>query len=77
MSLDEVLNLILGFKASFFIKPFFLLFAAGYAIVALIMVRQVGLMQKTLTTEVGPFLKFIAIMHAGVAAAFFFVVLGT
>lgn len=77
MSIEEIFNLILGFKADFFIKPFFLLFALGYAIIALIMVRQVGLMQKTLTTEAGPLLKFIAIIHAGVAAAFFFVVLGT
>lgn len=76
MSVEEILNIVLNFKAGFFLKPFFLLFALGYAIFALMVIRQVGLMEKTLTTQAGPVLKFMAILHAGVAMAFFFIVLG-
>ncbi len=41
-----------------------------YAIFALIIVRQVDLMSKTLITPVSPIVKAIAIVHAGFAVGF-------
>ncbi len=38
-----------------------------YTIFSLIIVRQVDLMGKTLTTRLSPFLRAFAIAHAGVA----------
>lgn len=58
----------------FDLKPFVLVFKAAiliilvlYAIFALIIVRQVDLMSKTLITGVSPKVKAIAIFHAGFA----------
>ena len=38
-----------------------------YAIFALMIVRQVDLMSKTLITKVSPILKAFSIVHAGIA----------
>ncbi|MCL4365660.1 hypothetical protein M1437_00325 [Patescibacteria group bacterium] len=49
-----------------FLKAAVLLILIFYAIFALIVVRQVDLMSKTLITSVSPVLKAFSIIHAGV-----------
>lgn len=44
-----------------------LIILSFYAIFALIVVRQVDLMSKTLITGMSPVVKALAIIHAGVA----------
>lgn len=61
--------------ASLFDVPLLTLFLKGsiivilvfYAIFALLIVRQTDLMGKTLITPVSPFVKAVAIIHAGFA----------
>lgn len=50
-----------------FLKSVTLIFLAAYAIFALLVVRQVDLMSKTLITKVSPVLKAFSILHAGFA----------
>lgn len=50
-----------------FIKGAILLILAFYAIFALMVVRQVDLMGKTLITKASSMLKAFSILHAGVA----------
>lgn len=52
------------------IKFAILLILAFYAIFALVIVRQVDLMSKTLITPVSPLLKAVSIVHAGFAVGF-------
>lgn len=63
-------------ELKFFIKALFILFLIFYSIFSLIMYRQIQLMGKTLPTPIVPFLKFVAIIHIGVAVAILFIVLG-
>ena len=58
------------------IKAFFILFLIFYSIFALIIYRQVQLMIDTLPVGISPFLKFVTIIHIGVALALLLVVLG-
>lgn len=58
--LDSELTLI-------FLKFSILIILAFYAIFALMIVRQVDLMSKTLITQVSPILKAFSILHAGFA----------
>ena len=51
----------------FFLKTAVLIILAFYAIFALMVVRQVDLMSKTLITRVSPILSAFSILHAGVA----------
>lgn len=50
-----------------FAKGAILLILAFYAIFALMVIRQVDLMSKTLITPVSPVLKAFSILHAGFA----------
>lgn len=50
-----------------FLKAAILLILIFYAIFALVIVRQVDLMSKTLITRVSPILKAFSIIHAGFA----------
>lgn len=50
-----------------FLKGTILLILLFYAIFALMVVRQMDLMGKTLITKVSPILKAFSILHAGVA----------
>lgn len=50
-----------------FLKLAILLILIFYAIFALLIVRQVDLMSKTLITSVSPLVKAFSIVHAGVA----------
>ena len=49
------------------VRSSFVLLAGLYFIFSLVVVRQVNLMTETLITEVAPFLRAFAIIHAGVA----------
>ena len=49
------------------LKGFILIILIFYAIFALIVVRQVDLMSKTLITGISPVLKAFSILHAGFA----------
>lgn len=58
----------LDFEATMVIlKVVILIILVFYAIFALIVVRQVDLMSKTLITEVSPILKAFSVFHAGFA----------
>lgn len=50
-----------------FLKGIILIILVFYAIFALIVVRQVDLMSRTLITPVSPVLKAFSIFHAGFA----------
>ncbi|MBI2039669.1 hypothetical protein HYT18_01225 [Candidatus Microgenomates bacterium] len=50
-----------------FLKGVILLILIFYAIFALLIIRQVDLMSKTLITPVSPVVKAISIIHAGFA----------
>lgn len=49
-----------------FLKTAILILLVFYAIFALMVVRQVDLMSKTLVTRISPILKAFSILHAGV-----------
>jgi len=59
-----------------FIKIAVLIILFLYAVFALLIVRQVDLMSKTLITPVSPLVKAISIIHAGFAVGFFVLVFG-
>ena len=61
---------------SFGLKAFFVLFVIFYAIFALILYRQIQLMERALPTPIAPFLKFLGVLQIGVALAFLFIVIG-
>lgn len=60
----------------FLIKVFFVLFVVFYTVFALVIFRQVQLMERTLPLPLSPILTFVAILQIGVALALLFVVLG-
>lgn len=51
----------------FFVKIAVLLILVFYAIFALLVIRQVDLMSKTIITKVSPLLKAFSIIHGGFA----------
>ena len=59
-----------------FLKAAILLILIFYAIFALIVIRQVDLMSKTLITKVSPIVKALSIIHAGFALGFIILVFG-
>ncbi len=59
----------------FFIKAATLILLVFYAIFALIIIRQVDLMGKTLKTNVAPVVKILAIVHAVFAILLIFLAL--
>ncbi|OGD86540.1 hypothetical protein A2870_01930 [Candidatus Curtissbacteria bacterium RIFCSPHIGHO2_01_FULL_41_11] len=65
----------LNISAIFVFKAFLLLFLIFYSVFALILFRQVQLMAKAIPTFISPFLKFVAIIHVGVAVALLFVII--
>lgn len=60
-----------GFLPSLFLDKLMdwviLIFFALYAIFALLIVRQVDLMTKSLVTPVSPIVKAVSIIHAGLS----------
>lgn len=59
-----------------FIKVVILIILILYGIFALIIVRQVDLMSKTLITSVSPVVKALAILNAGFAIGFIILAFG-
>lgn len=58
------------------IKIAVLLILSFYAIFALLIVRQVTSMTRTLITEISPIVRVVAILHAGVAFGLVVLMLG-
>ena len=73
VSTSDILNLQ---TVLIFIKAAILIILFLYAIFALLIVRQVDLMSKTLITPVSPIVKAISIIHAGFALGFIFLAFG-
>ena len=69
-------NLLNTSLAEGFLKGVVLLILIFYAIFALLIVRQVDLMGKTLITPVSGVVKAIAIVHAGFAIGLIVLVFG-
>lgn len=63
----EVVNFLNSAAMLIFLKMATLLILFFYAIFALIIIRQVDLMSKTLITNLSPIVRSIAIIHAGFA----------
>ena len=61
---------------SIILKAAILLILVFYAIFALMIVRQVDLMSKTLITKVSPLVKAFSIVHAGFAIGLIVLVWG-
>lgn len=60
----------------FIVKSAIIILGSLYFIFSLIVVRQVNLMTDTLITEVAPFLRAFAIIHAGVALGIIILFIG-
>lgn len=65
------------FTMAFFVKISILLILTFYAIFALLIVRQVDLMSRTLITPISPIVKAFSIIHAGLAIGFWVLIFGT
>lgn len=64
-------------ETGIFVKSFVVLILVFYSVFALILYRQIQLMNKKLPTALSPFLKFVAIVHIGVSLALLFLVIGS
>lgn len=69
MPTTTLINLFTQDAVLAFLKAAILLILIFYAIFALMIVRQVDLMSKTLITSASPIMRAIAIIHAGFAIA--------
>lgn len=69
-------NILQGLSVVFALKSFVILFAVFYVVFSLILYRQIQLMDRSLPTPIGPFLKFIGILQIGIALAFLFILIG-
>lgn len=72
MSLDP--TLITGIIG--ILKLLFIAFALAYFLFSLFVIRQVNLMTETVSTEGGPILKAIAILHSGLALGIIILFIG-
>lgn len=66
-----------GVSSVFIIKAFLILFLIFYAVFALMLFRQIQLMNKNMPTSLSPLLKSIAILNLGVSWAVLFLVVGS
>lgn len=69
-------SFIFNLSPNFGVKAFLVLFLIFYNMFALILFRQTQVMSKTLPTELAPTLKFIAIIHVGLALAVLILTVG-
>jgi len=60
----------------FGLKAFLILFLVFYAFFAIILYRQVQILNKKLPTQLSPLLRFLGIVHIGVSVAILFLVIG-
>lgn len=63
--------------AAFGVKSFLVLFLVFYSVFALLLYRQVQIMDQKLPTALSPFLRFAGILHLGVSLAILFLTIGT
>lgn len=77
MPVDDNFGNFLQFDDTIFLKSFIVLFLVFYSVFALILYRQIQLMNKKLPTTLSPFLKFVAIVHIGISLAVLFLVIGS
>ena len=78
MPFEEASDIFGNFSVSlgFGLKVFVVLFVVFYVVFALILYRQIQLMDRALPSPIAPFLKFVGILQIGVAMAFLFIVIG-
>lgn len=76
MEIGRQLDFLSSTLALNFIKVIILIILSFYAIFALLIVRQVDLMSKTLITPVSPIVRAISIIHAGFAIGFIILAFG-
>lgn len=69
-------NLLTSDAIRIFGKGAILIILIFYSIFSLIIIRQVDLMGKTLITKISPFIRALAIIHAGVAIGLIILTLG-
>ena len=77
MPIENVgLGFINNLSAAFGIKSFLILFLVFYSVFALLLYRQVQIMDQKLPTTLSPTLRFVGILHVGVALAVLFLTTG-
>lgn len=69
-------NLFGSIDTIFIVKAFFVLFLIFYAFFAVILFRQVQIMNRKLQTQLSALLKFVAFLHIGVSVSLLFLVIG-
>lgn len=62
--------------ASLGVKAFLVLFLVFYSVFAIILYRQIQIMNKKLPTPLTPILRFMGIVHIGVSLAVMLLVVG-
>lgn len=74
-NLPNFFTAFLNFDPSLLAKLFAVLFSIFYVVFAVVLFRQIQLMDRALPSPIAPFLKFLGILQVGVALAFMFVVI--
>ena len=77
MPIDGSVGNFLQVDAGFFTKAFLVLFLIFYSVFALILYRQIQIMNKKLASTLSPILRFVSIVHLGVALAITFFIVGS
>lgn len=77
MPVDDNFGIFSPIDNAIFLKSFIVLFLVFYSVFALILYRQIQIMNKKLPTTLSPFLKFVAIVHIGISLAILFLVIGS
>ena len=72
MSIDQLIGLTSLFSFWAFIKLFLLVLLFFYFVLALVITRQVDLMNQVLGTNISPFIRLVVIGHAAAVALLFF-----
>lgn len=70
-------EMIKGLSAALGVKAFLVLFLIFYVVFAVILYRQIQIMDSKLPTPLSPILRFMATLHIGISAAVMFLVIGT
>ena len=76
MPLDVGNSLFGGSGAALGVKAFLVLFLIFYTVFAVILYRQIGLLNRKMTNSLAPVLKFVAFVHIGVTLALLFLTIG-
>ena len=70
-------NLFSTFDLTFFVKVFLIVFLVFYIFFAIILFRQILIMNRKLPTPLSAILKFVAFVHIGVSLALVCFVIGS